>query len=78
MHVLVHCPLLRDLRKEMRSRIGDSFNSVARIIGGSGTNRQDIAGRWPINKEVIEAVIDFATASQRFCSRAARPNFHAS
>jgi len=77
-HVLVHCPLLRDLRKEMRSRIGDSFNSVARMLGGSGTNRQGNAGRWPINKEVIEAVIDFATASQRFCSRAARPNFQAS
>jgi hypothetical protein len=32
-HVLVDCPHLQELRKELRSKIGDAFNDVSTILG---------------------------------------------
>ncbi|KAJ5152552.1 hypothetical protein N7492_009832 [Penicillium capsulatum] len=70
-HVLLDCPALRDLRRELRGKIGDAFNSMSTLLGSSGE-------RWrgrPVNAsraKTVEAVLDFAEASQRFRSRAPR------
>jgi hypothetical protein len=56
MHVLVDFPKLRDLRQQLRGRIGDKLNNISDMLGGKG-------------HETLTAVLDFAEASQRFCSR---------
>lgn len=66
-HVLVDCPKLREPRQQLRSRIGDAFNSIAEMLGGK---RQGQAKGWKSNDSVLEAVLDFAEASKRFTSRA--------
>lgn len=67
-HVLWDCPNLRDLRRELRGRVGDAFGSVSCLLGGSpegGRGKPDNASR----AKTVEAVLDFAEASQRFRSR---------
>jgi ribonuclease HI len=34
-HVLVDCPILRDIRRKLRSEVGDAFSSVSSLLGGS-------------------------------------------
>jgi ribonuclease HI len=70
-HVLVDCPNLRDLRRELRREAGDAFNSVSSLLGGSKQGEKgkpDTVSR----AKTVQAVLDFAEASQRFCSRAPR------
>ncbi|KAJ5111881.1 hypothetical protein NUU61_001511 [Penicillium alfredii] len=60
-HVLLDCPALRDLRRELRGKIGDAFNSMSTLLGGSGERgrgRPDNASR----AKTVEAVLDFAEA----------------
>ena len=64
-HVLLDCPLLRDLRRELREKVGDALNSMSVLLGGScqeGGSRVSNASRT----KTVEAVLDFAEASQRF------------
>ena|SRR5579871_119330 len=68
-HVIVDCPKLSELRRELRTKVGDSFNSVARMLGGWQKNAQGKATQWPINRAGLNAVIEFAEKSQRFWSR---------
>jgi ribonuclease HI len=68
-HVLVDCARLRELRKELRRKAGESFNSVSALLGGSEAGRRDKTNSASRAKSV-EAVLDFAEASQRFLSRA--------
>ncbi|KAI3280765.1 hypothetical protein DTO002I6_10079 [Penicillium roqueforti] len=68
-HVLLECPKLRDLRMILRSRVGDALNSVSSLLGGSTEGERgnpDTVSR----AKTVEAVLDFAEASQRFRSRA--------
>ena len=68
-HVLLDCPRLEGLRKELRSKVGDAFNSMSTLLGGpgeEGRGKIDSASRT----RTVEAVLDFAEASQRFQSRA--------
>jgi ribonuclease HI len=67
-HVLVDCPLLQEPRRELRSKIGDAFNNISIMLGGKPHNNQRRKGSL-INTEVVNAVLDFAQASQRFQSR---------
>jgi ribonuclease HI len=67
-HVLVDCPDLRELRKELRDKIGDAFNDISTMLGGKPQDARKRKG-WTINAEVVDAVLDFAQASQRFQSR---------
>lgn len=63
-HVLVDCPKLRDLRRQLRGKIGESFNNISAMLGSK-------------DRETINAVLDFAEASKRFSSRVpvrARPS----
>ncbi|KAG2000717.1 hypothetical protein GB937_010907, partial [Aspergillus fischeri] len=34
-HVIVDCPDLRDIRRELRREVGDAFSSVSSLLGGS-------------------------------------------
>ena len=68
-HVLVDCPNLRELRRELRRQVGDAFNSVSSLLGGSNEGEKgkpDTVSR----AKTVQAVLDFAEASQRFRSRA--------
>ncbi|KAJ5837719.1 uncharacterized protein N7525_002907 [Penicillium rubens] len=70
-HVLWDCPDLRELRRELRRKVGDAFNSVSSLLGGSREERRgqiDHASRT----KTVDTVLDFAEASQRFRSRAPR------
>ncbi|CDM38423.1 Probable transposable element [Penicillium roqueforti FM164] len=53
----------------LRSRVGDALNSVSSLLGGSTEGERgnpDTVSR----AKTVEAVLDFAEASQRFRSRA--------
>jgi hypothetical protein len=68
-HVLVDCPNLREPRRELRREVGDAFNSVSSLLGGSKQGEKgkpDTVSR----ARTVNAVLDFAEASQRFRSRA--------
>ncbi|CAG8891920.1 unnamed protein product [Penicillium nalgiovense] len=68
-HVLLECPKLRDLRIELRRNVGDALNSVSSLLGGSNEGvrgKPDTVSR----AKTVQAVLDFAEASQRFRSRA--------
>jgi hypothetical protein len=68
-HVLTECPRLRDLRVELRRKLGDTQGSVSSLLGGSNEGEKgkpDIVSRT----KTVQAVLDFAEASQRFRSRA--------
>jgi hypothetical protein len=70
-HVLVDCPDLRDIRRKLRSEVGDAFNSVSSLLGGSTEGKKgkpDTVSR----ARTVTAVLDFAEASQRLRSRAPR------
>ncbi|KAF7118717.1 hypothetical protein CNMCM5793_008337 [Aspergillus hiratsukae] len=70
-HVLVDCPNLRDIRRKLRSEVGDAFSSVSSLLGGSTEGKKgkpDTVSR----ARTVAAVLDFAEASQRFRSRAPR------
>jgi hypothetical protein len=55
--------------KELRSKVGDAFNSISILLGGTGEE-----GRGKIDStsrtKIVEAILVFAKASQWFQSRA--------
>ncbi|KAJ5624187.1 hypothetical protein N7510_000496 [Penicillium lagena] len=63
-HVLLDCPALRHLRRELQEKVGDAFNNISTLLGEGGPRGGDTASRAKI--------LDFAKASQRFQSRAPR------
>ncbi|KGO64408.1 hypothetical protein PITC_022580 [Penicillium italicum] len=68
-HMLLECPKLRALRMILRSRVGDALNSVSSLLEGSTEGERgnpDTVSR----AKTVQAVLDFAEASQRFRSRA--------
>jgi hypothetical protein len=70
-HVLVDCPRLVELRRKLRREVGDAFNNVSSLLGGSKQGEKgkpDTVSR----AKTVQAVLDFAEASQRFRSRAPR------
>jgi ribonuclease HI len=67
-HVLLDCPELRALRRELREKVGEAFNSISTLLGGSGGEERGKVSHASRAK-TVEAVLDFAEASQRFQSR---------
>ena len=67
-HVLLDCPDLRGLRRELRAKVGDAFSSVSTLLGGSEEGRRGKPNHASRVK-TVDAVLDFAEASQRFQSR---------
>ncbi|KAL2696035.1 hypothetical protein AAEP93_003335 [Penicillium crustosum] len=68
-HVLPHCPNLQELRGELRRKAGDACNSVSSLLGGSTEGEKGKPDNVSRAK-TVQAVLDFAEASQRFRSRA--------
>lgn len=64
-HVLIGCPNLRELRQEFRNKIGDAFSDIKIMLGGRPRDTQTGKQGW-VNAEVLNAVLGFAEASQRF------------
>jgi hypothetical protein len=67
-HVLVDCPGLRDLRQQLRRKIGYVFNDISAMLGGKGRNNKG-RGTGGGTQDILNAVLDFAEASRRFRSR---------
>jgi hypothetical protein len=67
-HVLVDCPRLKSLRQQLRGKISEAFNDISAMLGGKGRARQG-QGKGGNVHNVLNAVLDFAEASQRFRSR---------
>ena len=65
-HVLLDCPALKHLHRELQEKVGDAFNSISTLLGVGGPRGGDTAPRG----KTVEAILDFAEASQRFQSRA--------
>ena len=70
-HVLVDCPSLVELRRNLRREVGNAFNSVSSLLGGSKQGEKGKPDTVSRAKKA-QAVLDFAEASQRFRSRAPR------
>lgn len=67
-HVLVDCPKLQELRRELRMKAGDAVSSLLSLLGGSKEGEKgkpNIVSR----ARTVTAVLDFAEVSQRFKSR---------
>ena len=71
-HVLVDCLRLKNIRQELRAKVGDAFNSVTSMLGGRGQEGTEGRISSTAQDSMIGAVLDFAEASQRFRSRAPR------
>jgi hypothetical protein len=60
--VLLDCPRLRELRRALRIKVSDAFNSISTLLGGLGEE-----GRGKIDSvsqtKIVEAVLDFTKAS---------------
>jgi hypothetical protein len=68
-HVLIDCPKLKDLRQNLRRKIGTAFNNMSSMLGGGSQGKK---GRQDDMQDssVLGAILDFAEASKRFQSRA--------
>jgi hypothetical protein len=75
---MVDCPKLREARRQMRSKVGEAFNSVAVMLGGKPGGDPAKAKNWSIDRDMLNAVLDFAEASKRFQSRAPEGSQHPS
>ena len=67
--MLMECLKLRELRVEFKRKVGDTLSSVSSLLGGSNEGEKgkpDIISRT----KTVQAVLNFAEASQRFQSRA--------
>jgi hypothetical protein len=60
---------LGGLMKELRSKVGDAFNSISILLKGPGEERRGKIDSTSRTK-TVDAVLDFAEVSQRFQSRA--------
>lgn len=70
-HVLVDCPRLRDLRQQLRRKIGTAFSSISSMLGGYQGKEGKVQDAEQ-DSSTLGAVLDFAEASQRFRSHAPR------
>ena len=54
-HVLLDCPELRQLRQQLREKVGDAINKVAEMLGGRIQNEHGKTKIWTANREVLNA-----------------------
>jgi hypothetical protein len=65
-HVLVDCLRLREARQQLRTKVGDAFNSIATMLGGQPRNGQGKASNGRINREVLNVVLEFTVDGLTF------------
>jgi hypothetical protein len=46
-------PRLNEVRQQLRTKIGDAFNSLASMLGGNEADTQGRKKQKPIDREVI-------------------------
>lgn len=68
-HELLDCPQLIELRQGLREKVGDVFNNMSTPLERPGEEGRGKANGASWTK-IVEAVLDFAEASQGFQSRA--------
>jgi hypothetical protein len=56
-HVLVDCPELREIRQQLRDKIGDAFNDIAGMLGGKPQGNREREKGGIINSSVLNAVL---------------------
>jgi hypothetical protein len=61
-YVLVDCPRLKELRRELRKKAGDAFNSVSSLLGGSKEAKRGKLDSM-CRAKVVDAVLKIAEAS---------------
>jgi ribonuclease HI len=64
-HVLIDCPRLTAERRTLRKEVGEAFGDISLMLGAKGQRTTSSTAQ----ASVLGAVLDFAEASQRFCSR---------
>lgn len=66
--MLLDCPKRGGLKRELRDKVGDAFNSISNLLEGP---RDDGRGKIDSSSwsKTVEAVLDFAEALQGFQSR---------
>jgi hypothetical protein len=69
-HVRVDCSRLGNLRQKLRRQVGDAFNNTSLMLGERGQPGQEDRMNSSAQHSTLNAVLDFAEASQRFRSRA--------
>jgi hypothetical protein len=70
-HVLINCPRLSTLRQKLRKEVGEAFNNISLMLGGRDRQEPKKLDS-SAQRSAVNAVLDFAKASLRFQSRAAR------
>lgn len=63
-HVLVDCLRLKKLRRKLWNEVGDAFNSVSSLLGGSLNERGKLDN--VSRARTVKAVLDFAEAHNGF------------
>jgi hypothetical protein len=65
----VDCPKLLGLRQQLRRKMADAYNNISTMLGGRPYGNQGKARECPNNRDILNAVLDFAEASQKLLER---------
>jgi len=62
-------PKLSNMRQQLRTKIGDAFNIISTMFGGRPHDNQGKRKGWSINRNTLNAMLDFAEISKGFSAR---------
>jgi hypothetical protein len=60
--MLVDCPSLRDIRRELRKEVGDVFRSILSLLGGLMEGKKGKPDTV-LRVKTVKAILDFAEVS---------------
>ena len=69
MHAVVNGPRLQATRRKLQAKVGDAFDCVATMLGGRPRYGQDMVGNGGTKREVLNAMLEVAEATQTLKSR---------
>ena len=64
---------LRQKRQELPNKVGEGFDRIALKPRGKSCSDRDKAKGRKINRDVLNAVLEFADALERFRSKTSQP-----